>query len=140
MRKLKGFIVLLVLITGCRQRRTDAPVFANKDINAVITGMTDIMIHDVTNPPLAARFYAYACLAGYEVVAQHNAQFKSMHGVLMITPICASRTVSATIIISLVRYWPCWKQHHKCNLRAAACALMNNAYWIPVKSRVTRKR
>lgn len=82
MRKLTGFIVLLVLITGCRQRRTDAPVFANKDINAVITGMTDIMIHDVTNPPLAARFYAYACLAGYEVVAQHNAQFKSMHGVL----------------------------------------------------------
>lgn len=82
MRKLTGFIILLVLITGCRQRRTDAPVFANKDINAVITGMTDIMIHDVTNPPLAARFYAYACLAGYEVVAQHNAQFKSMHGVL----------------------------------------------------------
>ncbi|WP_026768493.1 vanadium-dependent haloperoxidase [Asinibacterium sp. OR53] len=82
MRKLTGFIILMVLIAGCRQQRTDAPVFANKDINAVITGMTDIMIHDVTNPPLAARFYAYACLAGYEVVAQHNTQFKSMHGVL----------------------------------------------------------
>ncbi len=82
MRKLTGFIILIILIAGCRQQRKDIPVFTNKDINAVITGMTDIMIHDVTNPPLAARFYAYACLAGYEVVVQHNTQFSSMHGLL----------------------------------------------------------
>jgi hypothetical protein len=34
--------------------------------------MTSLMLRDVTNPPLAARFYAYAMLAGYEVVAQHD--------------------------------------------------------------------
>ncbi len=40
------------------------------------------MIHDVTNPPLAARFFSYATLAGYEVVAQNDPAFPTMHGVL----------------------------------------------------------
>lgn len=34
--------------------------------------MTKLMLHDVTNPPLAARFYAYATLAGYTVINQHD--------------------------------------------------------------------
>ena len=44
--------------------------------------MTEVMVHDVTNPPLAARFYAYTCLAGYEVVAQNDSAVESMYGVL----------------------------------------------------------
>ncbi|MEX6690601.1 vanadium-dependent haloperoxidase [Danxiaibacter flavus] len=38
------------------------------------------MVHDITNPPLAARFFSYVCLAGYEVVSQNDTAFKSMHG------------------------------------------------------------
>lgn len=85
MRKPAGFvwsIYMLLLLTACGRQPKTLPAFTNKSIGAIITGMTDIMIHDVTNPPLAARFYAYACLAGYEVVAQNNKQFKGMHGVL----------------------------------------------------------
>jgi hypothetical protein len=48
----------------------------------VINEMTDIMVHDITNPPLAARFFSYACLAGYEVVSQNDRRHKSMHGIL----------------------------------------------------------
>lgn len=44
--------------------------------------MTDLMVHDVTNPPLAARFFSYACLAGYEVVSQNDSTFQNLHGVL----------------------------------------------------------
>ncbi|MBC7919511.1 MAG: vanadium-dependent haloperoxidase [Ferruginibacter sp.] len=44
--------------------------------------MTEIMVHDVTNPPLAARFFSYACLAGYEVVAQHNRAYPRPRGIL----------------------------------------------------------
>lgn len=40
------------------------------------------MVHDVTNPPLAARFFSYACLAGYEVIVQNQPEYKSMHGLL----------------------------------------------------------
>lgn len=34
-----------------------------------VTDMNELMMHDVTNPPLAARFFAYALLAGNEVLA-----------------------------------------------------------------------
>lgn len=36
------------------------------------------MVHDVTNPALAARFFSYACLAGYEIVSQNDSSCKSM--------------------------------------------------------------
>lgn len=57
-----------------------APAASNKNIREVITRMTDIMVHDITNPPLAARFFAYSCLAGYEIVSQNNPRYASMHG------------------------------------------------------------
>ncbi|CAN5389980.1 hypothetical protein BH10BAC2_BH10BAC2_44620 [soil metagenome] len=82
MRRKNIIILLLVLfITGCKEKKK-LPEFTNKDISHIITQMTDIMVHDITNPPLASRFFSYACLAGYEVVSQHDSTFKSMHGVL----------------------------------------------------------
>lgn len=54
----------------------------NQDISNVITQMTDIMVHDITSPPLAARFFSYAILSGYEIVSQNDSKYKSMHGVL----------------------------------------------------------
>ena len=87
MCKLKNSIlycfVLTVVLSGlsCNTKKT-VLVFGERDISNVITRMTDIMVHDITNPPLAARFFSYACLTGYEIVSQHEQQFKSMHGVL----------------------------------------------------------
>src|SRR6187551_593210 len=75
------FSFLFILLSSCRQQK-QSPSFTNKDISVVITRMADIMLHDITNPPLAARFFSYACLAGYEVVSQHDTKFKNMHGVL----------------------------------------------------------
>ncbi len=74
-------LFFLISIGSCRQRGV-SPQLSNDDISKVINCMTDVMVHDVTNPPLAARFFAYTCLAGYEVVAQNNPKFKSMTGVL----------------------------------------------------------
>ena len=75
------FLPLIFILPSCSQKKA-VPRFENKDISSVITQMTEIMIHDITNPPLAARFFSYSCLAGYEVVSQHDSKFKSMHGVL----------------------------------------------------------
>ena len=74
-------IIACFLILSCTQKK-EPPKFSNKDISAVITKMTDIMLHDITNPPLAARFFSYSCLAGYEVVSQNDAEFKSMYKLL----------------------------------------------------------
>ena len=75
-------LLLMIDIAGCTSRPQKQPQLSAAAISQVITQMTEVMIHDITNPPLAARFFSYACLAGYEVVAQHNPSFKSMHGVL----------------------------------------------------------
>ncbi len=40
------------------------------------------MVHDVTNPPLAARFFAYTCLSGYEAIAGSDPGYQSMYGSL----------------------------------------------------------
>ncbi len=77
------FILLLMIdLAGCTSRPQKQPVLTTAAISQVITEMTEVMIHDITNPPLAARFFSYACLAGYEVVAQHDTAYKSMHNVL----------------------------------------------------------
>jgi hypothetical protein len=75
------FLQLIVVLPSCSKKNA-LPKFENKDISSVITKMSDIMLHDITNPPLAARFFSYSCLAGYEVVSQHDAAFKKMHETL----------------------------------------------------------
>ena len=76
-----GGICLLFSSAGCRQYQ-EPPALTRTDISHVIGQMTELMIHDVTNPPLAARFFSYACLAGYEIVSENDTRYKSMHGVL----------------------------------------------------------
>jgi hypothetical protein len=35
-----------------------------------VWSLTEVMFHDVTNPPAAARFYAYSALTAYEILSQ----------------------------------------------------------------------
>lgn len=63
------------------------PMGEKKQIPAESVGwvtekMTDLMVHDITNPPLAGRFYAYACLSGYEVMASGSEKNPSFSGFL----------------------------------------------------------
>src|SRR5438094_5139791 len=81
-----AFLVSVVAVTSCR-RHFESVRLTNKDISDVLNQMTDLMVDDVTNPPLAARFFSYACLAGYEVVCENNNKFKSLHGVLQNYPV-----------------------------------------------------
>ena len=39
-------------------------------IQQQVWSLTDVMYHDVVNPPAAARFYSYSLLAGYEILSQ----------------------------------------------------------------------
>ena len=82
MRNLLAVGMVALFALGCRQQTLKEPVFTNKAISDVVAKMTELMVHDVTNPPLASRFFAYACLAGYEVVAQNDPAFSSMSGAL----------------------------------------------------------
>ena len=76
-----SIIMLMVffVLPSCKQQNK-LPEFTSNDIGHIVTRMTDIMVRDITNPPLAARFFSYSCLAGYEVIAQNDKKFKSMNG------------------------------------------------------------
>jgi len=80
----RGLLVItaIMVFCACNQAKKNQAKFSGKDINHVIAEMTSTMIHDITNPPLAARYFSYACLAGYEVVSQNNTSVKRMHGIL----------------------------------------------------------
>jgi hypothetical protein len=76
------FTFLILLFSYCQNKLQGVPALSSKEIPQVVEAMTDLMVHDITNPPLAARFFAYACLAGYEVLAQHDSHLRPMNGVL----------------------------------------------------------
>lgn len=81
MKKISCLFFGLLFTLSCARKQPE-PAFTSLQISQIISKMTDVMVHDVTNPPLAARFFAYACLAGYEVVAQHDRTAPGMFGVL----------------------------------------------------------
>lgn len=67
----------LLMLEACKNKASH-PELSTTDITKVLNAMTDIMIHDVTNPPLAARFYSYALLSGYQIVAQNDPEYAAM--------------------------------------------------------------
>lgn len=82
---------------SCAKKEAFVPVLQPSDMERVIQQMTDVMIHDITNPPLAARFFAYSCLAAYEVVALHDTAFLSLSGKLNEFPEIKRPEVTAEI-------------------------------------------
>ena len=84
MKVLKFLMIVLVfmLTFGCNQHKQSPKSFKSQDILNVLNGMTDLMIHDISNPPLASRFFAYACIAGYEVVSQHDNDLPKLNKIL----------------------------------------------------------
>ena len=87
----KRYLAILLLfglfLTASSCNKKNQPELTNRDVAKVISKMSELMVHDVTNPPLAARFFAYTCLAGYEVVSENNKKVKSMQGVLNAYPV-----------------------------------------------------
>lgn len=57
-------LLLLVLITSlgggaCRRAQPAGYEPTTDQISQAVDEMNELMLHDVTNPPLAARFFAY---------------------------------------------------------------------------------
>jgi len=81
MKKLIICCSLLALLLGCKKQH-NYPQLTNKDVTRVLDQMTQLMLRDVTNPPLAARFYSYACISGYTVVSLNDKNAISFKGLL----------------------------------------------------------
>jgi hypothetical protein len=51
-------------------------------LQPAVFSLSKIMMHDVVNPPAAARYYAYCMLGAYEIVAQNNNTLSPLNGLL----------------------------------------------------------
>ena len=61
-------ILYLVFFTWLYSSAQQNPV--NESISKQTWCLTEVMYHDVVNPPAAARFYAYSMYTGYEILTQ----------------------------------------------------------------------
>jgi PAP2 superfamily len=60
---------LLILITGCRQKKEIKPLLADTEIlHGNEDMLTQVIIYDVFTPPVASRIYVYSSLASYEAI------------------------------------------------------------------------
>jgi len=57
------FLLLVLSQTTIAQRKLPS-------VQQTVWDLTEVMYHDVVNPPAAARFYAYSILTGYEILSQ----------------------------------------------------------------------
>ncbi len=87
-----AFAVMSALLLCCSPNKTNYEPGVEA-ITGVVNSMTELMVNDVTNPPLAARFFAYTMLAGYEVASQNDSSVKSFMGKLNNYPVIPKPTI-----------------------------------------------
>lgn len=80
----------LFICSGSQAKPINYPADAKTYVQT-LKKLTDVMVTDVTGPCAAARYYAYANLAAYEVLNQqmHPAQYTSFRGILRDYPAVA---------------------------------------------------
>jgi hypothetical protein len=80
----KGLFLSLVLVacsnvdSGEWKANTQKAEFLHRSVKQI----TDIIVHDIFSPPVAARIYAYMSIAGYEAAIHQDAKYVSLAGQL----------------------------------------------------------
>ena len=69
MKKCFFGLLLLVMSYGVAHAQKELTDY----LRPAVFSLTMVMVHDVVNPPAASRYYAYALLGAYDLVAQHDA-------------------------------------------------------------------
>ncbi|HTE26952.1 vanadium-dependent haloperoxidase [Flavitalea sp.] len=86
------FVVFCAIsfLIACSGRTGQADRLTNQDIGNFVGEMSDLMLHDVTSPPLAARFFGYTFLSGYEILSQHDSSYRRLAGKLNDYPVLSA--------------------------------------------------
>ncbi|KYP14758.1 vanadium-dependent haloperoxidase [Flavihumibacter sp. CACIAM 22H1] len=67
MRRLIPFVLLLVSLNLAAQSKK-----YEQELQPAVFSLTMVMMHDVINPPAAARFYTYCTLGAYDLLSKFN--------------------------------------------------------------------
>ena len=73
------FLLLLFLPVGLWSQPKWEKL-ASSQLRTVTFSLSEVMLHDGTNPPAASRFYAYALVAGYETQAVYDGSVPDLYG------------------------------------------------------------
>ena len=72
------FLVLLIAIFfGCKTEKVKTYSGAELQ-NFCVQQLTDVIVYDINNPPVAGRMYAYSNLAFYEALRPMNSGYESL--------------------------------------------------------------
>lgn len=77
--------LLFVVFISCEDKKQqDWRVAANNPahIHHTVKKITDVIVHDIFSPPVAARIYTYMSVAGYEASVPSNSAYRSLAGQL----------------------------------------------------------
>src|SRR5262245_56102172 len=64
------FIFLFYSGVCAAQQKSKTEINYEPSVQQQVWSLTEVMYHDVVNPPAAARFYSYSVLTGYEIISQ----------------------------------------------------------------------
>jgi hypothetical protein len=80
------FTILLIgiLLVTCQSKKNDyqQKIKNPQYYHRAMKKLTDVIVHDIFSPPVAARIYAYPNIAAYQVMAAQNPDYQSLAGQL----------------------------------------------------------
>jgi len=78
------FFTLILLAAGCQQRTFDSKICENTGyLHQAVNKTSEVIVHDIFSPVVAARIYAYSNIAAYEALRQgYQKDYKSLAGQL----------------------------------------------------------
>lgn len=78
MKRLTLFFILLTQAAFAQK----LPEKLTKQISSSVFSLSQVMMHDVVNPPAASRYYAYGMLGAYEIVSQNDHTLPSLSTII----------------------------------------------------------
>lgn len=80
--KLKFIALSTIVLFFISCQKEKSIVITTADYCAAVDTISNIMVHDIFSPPVAARIYVYPNIAAYEIIAQNNKNYSSLQGQL----------------------------------------------------------
>src|SRR5437868_12984510 len=80
MKKLFALLLAFLTLGSCQKEKKDWQVTAKnpENLHRSVRQVTDVIVHDIFSPPVAARIYAYMSIAAYEAAIQDDSRYASL--------------------------------------------------------------
>lgn len=98
-------LILLIALPVCSFAQSKWEKIAAGQLRPVTFAVSEVMLHDGTNPPAASRFYAYAMAAGYETLALYDPSVAGLHGRVNEFPDIARPVAADSVCVPFAALW-----------------------------------